>query len=92
MFYGLDWLATVPPTMRLTSDIFGKEMGPVMFGWLMAAHQVGSAVAASGAGFLRTATDRYLESFLIAGLACVLTALMVLAIGRRPTAARPLPA
>ena len=89
VFYGLDWIATVPPTLRLSNDLFGRERGPIVFGWLLAAHQVGGAVAAWGAGFMRTALETYLESFIISGVACLVTALMVLAIGRataRPTA------
>jgi MFS family permease len=82
VFYGLDWIATVPPTVRLTSDIFGKTKAPVLFGWLTCIHQLGGAVAAFGAGSLRTALESYLESFLISGVACLLTALLVLAIGR----------
>jgi predicted MFS family arabinose efflux permease len=82
VFYGLDWIATVPPTVRLTTNAFGREDGPVVFGWIGTAHQLGAAVAAFGAGTLRTALDGYFEAFLMAGLACAATALMVLAIGR----------
>jgi predicted MFS family arabinose efflux permease len=82
VFYGLDWIATVPPTLRLTINAFGKDDAPVVFGWIASAHQVGAAVAVYGAGYLRTALDGYMESFLIAGIACVGTAVMVLAIGR----------
>jgi MFS family permease len=82
VFYGLDWIATVPPTVRLSNDLFGRERGPIIFGWLLAAHQVGGALAAWGAGFLRTSLESYLESFVISGIACVVTALYVLAIGR----------
>ncbi len=82
VFYGLDWIATVPPTVRLTTDIFGKQDAPIIFGWIFAGHQLGAAVAASGAGLLRTTLDGYLEAFIIAGIACVITALFVLRIGR----------
>jgi MFS family permease len=82
VFYGLDWIATVPPTVRLSNDLFGRERGSIVFGWLLAAHQVGGALAAWGAGLMRTALESYLESFLISGLACVVTAGLVLAIGR----------
>jgi sugar phosphate permease len=82
VFYGLDWIATVPPTVRLTTDAFGKEDAPVVFGWLLAGHQLGGAVAALGAGTLRTLLGGYLEAFLIAGIFCVLTAVMVLGVGR----------
>jgi MFS family permease len=89
VFYGLDWIATVPPTVRLTTDIFGKQDAPVIFGWIVAGHQMGAAVAASGAGALRTALDGYFEAFLIAGIICALTALLVLMIGRERTRLEP---
>ena len=85
IFYGLDWVATVPPTVRLANDAFGREEGPIMFGWIMAAHQLGAATAAFGAGVIRTELDAYLLAFIIAGLMCLIAALMVLGInaGRR---------
>jgi sugar phosphate permease len=83
VFYGLDWIATVPPTVRLVNDLFGKQDAPVIFGWILMGHQIGAAVAATGAGALRTELGSYLESFVLAGIACVLTAVMVLWIGRR---------
>jgi len=82
VFYGLDWLATVPPTVRLTNDIFGRQDAPIIFGWIFTGHQIGAAVAAFGAGFLRTEMDSYVQAFLIAGLACAASALMALMIGR----------
>lgn len=54
IFYGLDWVATVPPTVRLAADTFGKARVDVMFGWIFAEHQLGSATVAFGAGVLRT--------------------------------------
>jgi len=84
VFYGLDWLATVPPTVRLTNDIFGKQDAPILFGWIFTGHQIGAATAAFGAGFIRTTLDSYLEAFVIAGLACGAAALMSLMIGRAP--------
>jgi len=90
VFYGLDWIATVPPTLKLTNDAFGKDDAPVVFGWIAASHQVGAATAAFGAGVIRTAMDGYLLAFLVAGVICVGTAFMVLAIGRgsRPATGR----
>ncbi len=83
MFYGLDWIATVPPTVRLTADIYGKQKAGIMFGWIVAGHQVGAAFAAAGAGLLRADLGRYLEAFMIAGLLCLVASVVVLAIGRR---------
>ena len=92
LFYGLDWIATVPPTVRLTADIFGEEDAPIVFGWVVAMHQLGAATAAYGAGLMRDSLDRYTEAFLIAGLFCILAALMSLAIHRRgPQSLTPLP-
>jgi sugar phosphate permease len=82
VFYGLDWIATVPPTVRLAADIFGKERAGVMFGWIVASHQVGAAVAAFGAGAIRTYAGDYFDAFMIAGVACFIAAAMVLRVGR----------
>jgi predicted MFS family arabinose efflux permease len=81
VFYGLDWLATVPPTLRLATDAFGKADAPIVFGWILTGHQIGAAVAAFGAGLLRTSLETYLQAFIVAGVACMLTAVMVLWIG-----------
>jgi MFS family permease len=91
MFYGLDWIATVPPTVRLTTERFGVERGPLVYGWIGAGHQLGAATAAFGAGVLRVQTNRYVEAFLLAGLACVIASMMVLLI-RRESAPRLQPA
>jgi sugar phosphate permease len=91
MFYGLDWIATVPPTVRLTAQIFGAARGPIMFGWIAAAHQLGAAIAAFGAGALRTALGTYLEAFMLAGLMCLGAALMVLFIERTGREGLPAP-
>ena len=85
MFYGLDWLATVPPTLRLTIAAFGDRDGPIVFGWIVAGHQLGAASAAFLAGLLRVVEGRYLEAFLIAGLAGLFAAGLALVI--RPVGA-----
>ncbi|HLZ63965.1 MAG TPA: MFS transporter [Ktedonosporobacter sp.] len=82
VFYGLDWVATVPPTVRLTSDIFGKESVGIVFGWIAAAHQLGAASAASFAGISRTLLGSYQVSFISCGLLCLVAAGMVIRIGR----------
>lgn len=86
VFYGLDWVATVPPTTRLTADLFGKENVGIVFGWIFAAHQFGAATAAFGAGALRTILGSYQVSFISAGVLCLIAAGMVIRIGqtRRP--------
>ena len=82
VFYGLDWLATVPPTVRLASNAFGKEKTGIMYGWIFAFHQIGGAAAAYLGGVLRMDLGTYLQAFVIAGLLCFIAAIMVLFIGR----------
>jgi predicted MFS family arabinose efflux permease len=82
LFYGLDWIATVPPTVRLTANAFGKENVGVMYGWIAAAHQLGAASAAFIAGTIRTDLGDYLAAFMLAGMLCLGAAIMVLFIGR----------
>ena len=83
VFYGLDWIATVPPTVRLTTNAFGKENVGLMYGWIAAAHQIGAACAAFVAGTIRTDLGDYLPAFILAGLLCLCASVMVLFIGRR---------
>jgi sugar phosphate permease len=83
MFYGLDWIATVPPTVKLAAQEFGKERAGMIFGWVFAAHQLGAAVAAYGAGLTRTLLLTYDPALFTAGAACLVAALMVLAIRRQ---------
>jgi MFS family permease len=74
MFYGLDWVATVPPTVKLASSEFGKERGAMIFGWIFAGHQLGGAAAAYGAGLSRTLMLTYTPALYAAGVACLLAA------------------
>jgi len=85
MFYGLDWIATVPPTVKLAGAAFGKEKAGMVFGWIFAAHQLGAAVAAFGAGRARTILMTYNPALYAAGAACIVAALMIMLI-RRPAA------
>ncbi len=82
VFYGLDWIATVPPTVRLTAQRFGAERANLVFGWVFAGHQIGAGVAAFGAGLSRTVYATYLPAFFVAGALCIVAALIVLAISR----------
>jgi MFS family permease len=82
MFYGLDWIATVPPTVRLTAQRFGPERANLVFGWIFAGHQLGAGVAAFGAGLSRTLLATYLPAFFVAGALCIVAALVTLAISR----------
>lgn len=80
VLYGLDWIATVPPTIKITAATFGVQRANVVFGWIFAAHQLGAAFAAYGAGLIRTLLATYTPSFFIAGLLCFIAALVALAI------------
>jgi MFS family permease len=84
MFYGLDWIATVPPTVRLTAQRFGAERANLVFGWIFAGHQLGAGTAAFGAGLSRTLLASYLPAFFAAGALCIVAALIALAIARVP--------
>ena len=82
LFYGLDWIATVPPTVKLAAQAFGRERAGLVFGWVFAAHQLGAATAAYGAGLTRTLLLTYNPALFTAGAACLVAAVAILAIGR----------
>jgi sugar phosphate permease len=81
VFYGLDWVATVPPTIKLASNIFGEENAALMFGWIAASHQIGAASVAWLAGLLRAQTGDYSIAFFASGLLCLLAAFLATFIG-----------
>jgi MFS family permease len=82
IFYGLDWVATGPATFTLTNQLFGRRDAPVIISWIFAGHQVGGALAALGAGAVRSLTGDYLLAFMTSGLACLLASLLVLRVTR----------
>jgi len=92
VWYGLDWIATVPPTLRLATDAFGPERAPVVFGWIGAGHQVGAALTAFSAGWIRTALGDYRLAFWGSGGLCLLAAALALQIGKRPARVTGAPA
>ena len=83
VFYGLDWIATVPPTLAIANRVFGIKKAPILFGWISASHQIGAAAAAFFAGALRTSTGSYSESFIVAGFVAVGAAFLALMIGTK---------
>jgi sugar phosphate permease len=83
VFYGLDWIATVPPTVRLTTETFGRENTGVIYGWIGASHQLGASMAAFGAGAIRTAAGDYRLAFWMAGALCIAAGSSFLTVGRR---------
>ena len=91
VFYGLDWIATVPPTVKLATDAFGSARAPVMFGWIAAGHQVGAALTALTAGWVRTTLGDYQVAFWTSGGLCLVAALLALQVrGRTPVRASAL--
>ncbi|WP_443115405.1 MFS transporter [Herbaspirillum seropedicae] len=80
IFYGLDWIATVPPTVRLANDVFGRLAAPIVFGWIVAGHQLGAATATTLAGYLRASLGNYTLSSILMGAACLVGAVLVLRI------------
>ncbi|WP_134701867.1 MFS transporter [Ammoniphilus sp. YIM 78166] len=88
VFYGLDWIATVPPTVRLASDFFGKERGAIIYGWVFAAHQVGSGVAAFLGGYFYETYHSYTMTFISAGILCIIATLFVLSAKKRPASSK----
>jgi predicted MFS family arabinose efflux permease len=82
VFYGLDWIATVPPTVKLTANAFGPQKANIVFGWIFAAHQLGAGFAALSAGVIRTGTGSYALAFMAAGALCLIAAVGILGAGR----------
>ncbi len=91
IFYGLDWIATVPPTVALCRKHFGDD-GPIAFGWVFASHQVGAALAATGAGVIRDLQGSYDLAWYLAGALCGAAAVMSAVIRRGSAVDRPVAA
>jgi predicted MFS family arabinose efflux permease len=89
IFYGLDWVATVPPTVALAREVFGPAQGTIVFGWIFASHQLGAAMAAWVAGAIRTSLGTYTLAWWGAGVICLFAAGMSLSIGRGSPVAVP---
>ncbi|KAA3506464.1 MFS transporter, partial [Agrobacterium rosae] len=86
IFYGLDWVATVPPTVKLAAENFGREKAGLIFGWVFAGHQFGAATAALGAGWFKSDYDTYMPALQIAGVMCLLAAVAVMLLKKPGTA------
>lgn len=89
VFYGLDWFATVPPTVKITTRLWGREKAPIMHGWLMCIHQIGGASAAFFAGALRMELGTYMQAFIISGMMCIAGAIVVLLITSEAGGGKP---
>jgi MFS family permease len=84
IFYGLDWVATVPPTIALCRSLYG-DRGTVVFGWVFASHQVGAAIAATAAGVVRDVTGTYTLTWFSAGGLCLVAAVLSIRVSRTRT-------
>ncbi|MEG0383552.1 MAG: MFS transporter [Solibacillus sp.] len=84
VFYGLDWIATVPPTIGIARQVFGVQKSGIIYGWIFAFHQAGAATAAFGGGLIYKFFDSYTWAFFLAGVFCVLASLFVVMI-KKPT-------
>jgi MFS family permease len=88
IFYGLDWVATVPPTVILCRRILGPQAGTVVYGWVFAFHQIGGSIAALGGAIMHDQLGNYAAAFYVAGVLCLLASYAVLQISREPVPAR----
>ncbi|MFP5331166.1 MAG: MFS transporter, partial [Acidimicrobiia bacterium] len=84
VLFGLDYIATVPPTVALAADRFGRENVGTVYGWVFASHQAGAALAAWGGGFIREESGSYTAAFVVAGMMAVMAGAAALLIRRRP--------
>ena len=91
VFYGLDWVATVPPTVALCRQLVGVERAGVVFGWVFASHMIGAGLAAEFAGIVRVATGSYAAAWWTAGVLCLAAAaaIMTIAPARRALVSVP---
>ena len=74
IFYGLDWIATVPPTLKLANAAFGDKATPIIFGWILFGHQIGAACATSLAGLMRQIQGNYQDALILAGISGIFAA------------------
>ena len=89
VIYGLDWFATVPPSMAITADTFGKQNVGRVYGWIFMSHQIGAAIMASTAGAIRTWMGDYQFAFLSGGVIAMIAAGLALQIKLKPKEAIP---
>jgi predicted MFS family arabinose efflux permease len=87
VIYGLDWLATVPPTINLTADRFGRQSVGAIYGWISLSHQIGGAIAAFLGGYVYVWLGNYNAAFLSAGVTAVIAAGLALNVRRSRTPA-----
>lgn len=83
IFYGLDWIATVPPTISIARQTFGVQKSSIIYGWIFASHQAGAAVAAYGGGLIYKFFNSYTWAFFLAGAFCALASLFVIIVKKQ---------
>ena len=86
VFYGLDWVATVPPTVALCREHFGIQRAGIVFGWVFAAHMVGAGIASTAAGWIRETTGSYALAWMSAAILCGAAAVSLFVIRSRKQA------
>ena len=91
VLFGLDYIATVPPTVALVADAFGRQNVGIVYGWVYAAHQLGAAVSAFVAGLVRENVGDYAAAFVAAGWIAIVAGFAALAIRRRVPVGDPVP-
>ena len=89
VIYGLDWFASVAPTIAIASDTFGKRSVGIIYGWVFVFHQIGGAVAATAAGAVRVSLGEYHYAFLAGGVMALIAAGLALSIRSRPLTPPP---
>jgi predicted MFS family arabinose efflux permease len=92
VFYGLDWFATLSPTVRLITNAVGREKAGIVYGWVFTTHQLGGASAAFFGGLLRESYGGYMEAFMVSGLICIMAAFAAMFIGGSSKAPTPVAA
>ena len=88
VFYGLDWIATVPPTVQLCREYFGLARSGVVYGWLFAFHMLGAAIAATFAGWIRETNGDYEVAWYVAAVLCLIAMASLFLLRRIPTLAQ----
>jgi sugar phosphate permease len=88
VFYGLDWIATVPPTVQLCREHFGLQRSGVVYGWVFASHMIGAGVASTFAGNIRQTHGSYTIAWYTAASLCLIAALTMITMRRMPTLAQ----
>ena len=88
VFYGLDWIATVPPTVQLCREYFGVARSGVVYGWVFAFHMIGAAIAASFAGWIRETNGDYEIAWYTAAILCLIAAACMFLLKKIPTLAQ----